>query len=437
MTAAVLEHRYRPRGTAAELFAAREPEVLIVGPAGTGKSRACLEKLHLMCLLNPGMRGLIVRKTAVSLTSSALVTWKQDVATEALAVGDVSYYGGSAEEPAQYRYTNGSVVVLGGMDRASRIMSTEYDVIYVQEATELTEEDWEALTTRLRNWVVTFQQLLADANPSVPTHWLKRRADAGRTRMLAASHRDNPRLYDVDGAVTRLGADYLGRLAQLTGVRRQRLLSGLWVAAEGLIYDTFDPAIHLVDRFDVPAAWTRWWSVDFGYTNPFVLQWWAQDPDGGLVLYRELYRTGRTVDEHATQALALVTAGGEWVEPKPRAIVCDHDAEGRATFSKVLGLATTPADKRVTEGIQSVQRRLRDRRLRIMRGITVERDAELDAARKPCSTEEELPGYIWDIGVGKAPKEQPVKADDHGMDALRYLVRRVDGKGEVRARWIG
>lgn len=100
MTATVTEHVYEPRGASRALFECRAPEVLVSGPAGTGKSRGCLEKLHLMALVNPGMRGLIVRKTAVSLTSTALDTWEKHVVPEALSAGLVSWFGGSAREPA-------------------------------------------------------------------------------------------------------------------------------------------------------------------------------------------------------------------------------------------------------------------------------------------------------------------------------------------------
>src|SRR3546814_17992160 len=74
----------------------------------------------------------------------------------------------------------------------------------------------------------------------------------------------------------------------LTGVQRQRLLDGRWVAAEGIIWPEFDPAVHLVDRFDIPDDWTRYWTVDFGYIHPFVAQGWAVDPDGVLYRYRDL-----------------------------------------------------------------------------------------------------------------------------------------------------
>ena len=101
-----LQHKFKPRGQAQALFGYRGDEVLMSGPAGTGKSRACLEKLHMCMLLNPGSRVLIVRKTAVSLTSTALVTFRQHVIGEALLAGDVVWYGGSKNEPAQYKYSN-------------------------------------------------------------------------------------------------------------------------------------------------------------------------------------------------------------------------------------------------------------------------------------------------------------------------------------------
>ena len=125
MTAGTLEHRYTPRGVCAALFEDHRPEILLSGPAGTGKSRACLEKLHLLALMNPGLRALIVRKTLASLGSTALVTWREHVATEAIAAGDVVYYGGSSEEPPQYRYGNGSRIMIGGMDKATRVMSSK------------------------------------------------------------------------------------------------------------------------------------------------------------------------------------------------------------------------------------------------------------------------------------------------------------------------
>src|SRR5262245_31649383 len=70
---------YQPIGAALNAFYSRAPELLLSGPAGTGKSRAILEKLHLCALKWPGMRGLIVRKTRASLSESGLVTFEEKV----------------------------------------------------------------------------------------------------------------------------------------------------------------------------------------------------------------------------------------------------------------------------------------------------------------------------------------------------------------------
>lgn len=447
------------RGGAARAWNDRGAEVLLSGPAGTGKSVALLFKLHQLALKYPGMRGLIVRKTQVSLSSTALDTWRKHIITEAEAAGMLRFYGGSAAEPPQYRYANGSMIGIGGMDKPTKIMSSEWDIAYVQEAIELSVTDWEAITTRLRNGVVPYQQIIADTNPDLPTHWLKKRAESGRTTLIESRHEDNPMLFQRHKGqlvITDRGADYIAKLDALTGPRHARLRKGLWVSAEGAIYDDFDPAVHVIDRFDIPWEWPRWWSVDFGFVHPFVLQCWTQDPDGQLILYREVYRTGRTVDQHARDLLDLITDpdpafdgprimakdGRIWREPRPQAVICDHDAEGRQTFTAQTGLPTKAADKRVLEGIQRVQRRLRPRGdgrpgLVIMRDAAIHRDQALVEAAKPACTAEELPGYTWAVKPGNAQmlKEEPLKEMDDGSDALRYLVMFKDPvtRGGVRA----
>lgn len=432
----ILRHEYTPRGTARELLLCRDREVLVSGPAGTGKSRACLEKLNLVALRNPGMRGLIVRKTREDLSRSALVTWREHVVKEALEAGKLEWYGGSSQEAAQYRYKNGSVINIAGMDKPTRIMSSEYDLIYAQEAIELSEEDWENLSTRLRNGVVSFQQIIADTNPDTPTHWLKVRCDSGKTTLFNSTHEENPRLFDEHGVLTASGAEYIHKLDNLTGTKYQRLRKGLWVAAEGIIYEEFMPSVHIIDRFDIPQDWRRFWTVDFGMVHPMVVQFWAQDPDGKLFLYREIFETGITIDEKfRDRILALVkNENGTWKEPKPSQIITDHQAQERAQFERQLGMGTVPANKDVINGIGATQVRFRDKRIFLMKDSVVSRDQKLVDAKKPASTIEEIPGYIWDTGAGKKLKEAPKKENDDGCDAMRYMVSHLDLRGRVRVR---
>ena len=89
-----------PRGAVAELFRSKDPEILLSGAAGTGKSVGALMKVHLACLMTPKVRALIVRKTHASLTSSTLVTFRERVAKEAIEANMVRFYGGSAHGAA-------------------------------------------------------------------------------------------------------------------------------------------------------------------------------------------------------------------------------------------------------------------------------------------------------------------------------------------------
>lgn len=477
----MLRHQYSPRGTSREIFGIRVDEVLVSGPAGTGKSRGCLEKLHMAMSNTEHARGLIVRKTATSLTSTALVTYREWVAKEQIESGHVSFYSGSAESPPGYRYSNGSFIALGGMDKPSKIMSSEYDMAYIQEATELNVDDWEAITTRLRNGRLSFQQALADCNPSFPKHWLKHRFDERNEmrRILYSTHRENPRYYDELGEITPQGESYLGKLRNLTGVRKARLLDGLWVAAEGIIFEEWDDQVHLINRtrhingrdveFEEYAKdWTRIWVADFGVRHPFVLQAWAVDPeDGAIYMYRTLHMTERSPEDHIKQWMrACTTPTGrvdddkldkhpegplhdigrgwrKWIEPKPWFFVTDHQVESRMIMEKYSGMSTEPATKDVTEGIDHTKIRLRAREggragLYVLRDSLLETDLSLKDAGKPTWLAEEIPGYVWAPDpTGGTRKEVPVKVDDDGCDCMRYVVAALDmGPGQPNVRWM-
>lgn len=419
---------YVPRGAMADIWTSDATEFVLSGPAGTGKSRGALEYMHACALMYPRSRQLIVRKTRVSLTESGLVTFERYV----LGEDNPICAGVQRANRSLYTYPNGSEIVVGGIDRPARIMSTEFDQIYTQEAVELSMTDYESLLTRLRNGVMPFQRLIGDCNPDRPDHWLKQRADAGRCVMRATRHEDNPVLFDEAGNITERGAAYLAKLDSLTGVRYLRLRLGLWVQAEGAVYEEWDEAIHLLDHFEPPASWRRIRAIDFGYTNPFVCLWIAIDPDGRMYVYRELYMTGRIVADHA--GVIRQMSEGERFE----ATVADHDAEDRATLA-AGGIPTVAAYKPIRVGIEAVQARLRAAgdgkpRLFVMRDALIQRDQELAEAGKPTDLVGEFGGYVWADGQdGKKRKEEPVDLDNHALDALRYAVMYVD-RAQVRTR---
>lgn len=430
-------HVYTPRGAARTAWRSARREVLLAGPAGTGKSRLCLEKIHDSARVFPGMRGLIVRKTRASLSQTAIVTYENKVLLDGW-LGDIIRF---RTQEQQYEYCNGSIIAIGGMDKASKVMSSEWDMIYVMEATELLEEDWEALTTRLRNGVMPYQQLLADCNPSAPTHWLKRRCDRGATLMLESRHEDNPSVTDA----------YLATLDALTGVRYRRLRLGQWAAAEGMVYEQWDRATHIATREQL-VRWglmyadgtlNRWTirgaiaSVDWGWTNPGVIQIWLIDGDGRVYLFRELYRTMRTIEWWIQQAQSLMQEFSLAGVPIS-VFVCDPSEPAYISQFEGAGIPAIGATNAISPGINVMQARLKVAgdgrpRMYIYEYSLQERDEQRDEKHEPVCFEQEIDGYVWPQAKdGQPVKEVPVKHNDHAMDASRYACMYLDEDDRYR-----
>jgi phage terminase large subunit len=412
-------------GGALDLMFCRDMEVCLDGPAGTGKTIAALNKIHLALLKYPGARALIARKTNVDLAASALVTYR----TKVQLPGDgVEYFGGNRVRPPAFQYQNGSEAVITGLDKPDKVKSAEYDIALINEATECNLDDLETVRSRMRNGVMPYQQVVMDVNPSFPTHWLNQRMNSGLTTRLLSRHIDNPAYWDREKQEwTPAGQQYVETvLSGLTGVRYQRLVEGRWVSAEGIVYEEYDPAVHLIKRFEIPREWPRYIVIDFGFTNPCCIQWWAMDPDGRLYRYRELYMTKRTVDEHAAKVKA-VSAN----DPLPRAVIADpEDADGRAVFSRVTGWSTLAAHKDIENGIQAVKGRMRlagDKKPRIffLQDSLIERDQDLASRKLPTCSEEEIESYVWATNAAGI-KEVPVDANNHGQDCTRYVVAHFD-----------
>ena len=422
---------YEPWGAVKELFSRKDRELFISGPAGTGKTRGCLEKINWCLEKYPNARGFMARKTRRSLTQSAMVTFEQEVLPNPTWV---PFHGGDQE----YRYPNGSILYVAGLDDPQKLLSSQWDIGFIPQAEELLEHDWEIVArSRMRNQKMPYAQVIGDCNPGPPEHWILGRKAAGKAMMLESRHQDNPLMWNsTTQQWTPWGLEYLADLDALTGALYKRLRLGQWAGAEGTVYEeVWDAAVHVIDRFykdddlakdQVPADWPRYWTVDFGYTNPFVWKAFAQDPDGRLIMYKEIYKTKRLVEDHARD-IVRVTKN----EPKPKAIICDHDAEDRATLERHIGMATKGAWKSVRPGIQAVTARLRKAgdgkpRVLYMRDSLVEIDRELLKKHLPTCTTSEFDVYAWDTSNNKKVGEEPVKKYDHGMDADRYLVAFVD-----------
>jgi phage terminase large subunit-like protein len=429
---------YEPFGAARAAWRSARGEVLLVGPADTGKSRLWIEKLHYCANKYAKMRACMTRKTRKSLTQSAMVTYENKV----LPVGALSERAKPGRihfstQDQQYEYPNRSIIAVSGLDDPEKLKSSEWDMIYFQEATEGSENDWEMMTRGLRNGVMPYQQLCADCNPSYPTHWLKARCDRGATLMLQAHHEDNPSITP----------ERLALLKALTGIRYWRLYKGLWRAAEGTVYEEWDPSIHVVSRQQLK-DWQVFYTdgtlnrqvirhivggCDWGYANPGVLHVYGLDSDGRLYLFREVYRTHKTIDWWIEQACELDQTFHveRWIADPSRP---DYIAQFNGA-----GLPTEGAQNDIALGVGFLRTRLRvarDGRPRffVYEYALQERDEALVELHKPTGIETEVDMYVWAEPKENRPlKEEPVDDFNHALDVARYVCATLDEGTDLSA----
>lgn len=467
------------------------PEVLVEGPAGTGKSRGALEYIDSLCELFPGIRVLICRQTLASLRESTQVTLEEKVwypghpcltISQATREHRSGYtYPESINVVGGITYQGSSRIVLGGLDKPERTFSTEYDVVFVEEAIETSLDAWMKLRRVNRNWRLPWQQQIACTNPGSEFHWLNVRGsevgDNGRRVMqrLLSRHVDNPAMWDVGANDwTEQGRTYVeDALGHMRGAVRKRLLDGLWVSEEGQVWEEYDPAVHNL-ACDIEYKSGHWWleldeaqaersrlprrirmewfigSMDFGFTAPGVFQLWGFDKQGRMYRLIEVFRRAKQ-----PQWWADIVREVHMRFPMKR-IVCDPAEPDRIEmlnhFLRTPGETVAPdpmsriavkANNAVMTGIDMVAWALQpgaardDRESEEASAYDPPRlflcqsafdqygmDRLLMAERRPASTEQEIPSYVWPVHEdGKPLKEKPDPAcSDHGCDAMRYAV---------------
>lgn len=481
-------------GAAADYFVSAEREVLCEGPARAAKSFSILAKAWWTATNYPGCRQLFAMQTREALTRTILPDWEEKI----LGYGHPAIGRAMRTNRTCYWFTNGSYVDLLGCVDIDRILSAEYDRIYVFQTEQITLKSWETLISRLSGRNTSYNQITADVNPGPIKLWLNKRGNeirclnlrcgalvsaegpcprcgAGEAKKvmqrLLYRHQDNPLLYDhARRDWSEFGRDYLtNTLGKLTGPRRQRLLLSQWVSEEGMILDEFDPAVHMISAsalekqadgtFSLKVkGWKdcvtlEWFAagVDWGFSpNPGVLQVWGYDREGRRFRVAEVYRTKWQLDQWAEVAENL------WREFDIRYFACDPSRNDEiATFNTRLGRRlgrTAPAiaigadntlrrQKPDLAGIDLMRWGLRDpkgvvRTFLLREALRYGIDAELEAQHRPTCTEDEIPEWIYDKRSGdEEPLAKPDDdCDDHGLDAWRYECGEGWGKRLAKLR---
>ncbi|MCR1794885.1 PBSX family phage terminase large subunit [Leptospira sp. id769339] len=392
----------------------RIQEICYDGGARSGKTYLIVKAIISRAWLSPGSRHLIAR---YRLNHLRISVWRQTLLP---CLKDMGFVRGRDydlnETEFLIQFSNGSEIYAAGLDdsdRVEKIMGTEFNTIFLNEATQLSFATYQKVKTRLSHVREGLtNKFIVDCNPRNRFHWiyryfvLRQDPETGealpRARMDRISRRhwtplDNPFI----------SAEYKEMLSELSGVERDRLYLGEWVDTEGLVYAGFESTI--VEPFEIPKHWDSAGAVDFGYTNPFVFLWLYYDKSNETwYLADEYYVREKTVRAHCEELKKT---------KRPNLfIVSDHDAEDRATMAE-CGFPTISADKDVSTGIQAV-----------LKLLFSTKGVKLRIFRSCVHIIEELSVYSWETAKeGKNSKEIPVKYLDHALDALRYFALRIIG----------
>lgn len=330
----------------------------------------------------------------------------------------------------ELRFMDKTIATIGAKDEGSigLIQGRTLSLAYCDEMTLYPETIIDMIDTRLRK---PYSMGFASMNPSHPGHKIKQWIDDGE--------RGNPNYYSLHFVLEDnpyLPQEYKDRIKNsLSGLFYKRNYLGLWCLAEGAIFDFFDKKIHTVERAPTAAEYFIA-AIDYGSVNPFACvllgvhtgkysqqgrKWWVE---------KEYYwdpgpkKEGRqkTNSEFARDI-------AHFLEDYPvKALYIDPSAASFKVELNRLGIHTIDANNDVEDGIRKLADELNQQNLTILRCCH--------------NLIREIEGYVWDSKQAEKGYDEPLKRDDHAIDALRYAVAshkipRYYGEQEGFGRTLG
>lgn len=283
-------------------------EIFYGGAAGGGKSEGLLLDA-LNQIEKPTYKALFLRRTFAQLQ-------KADGAIERSQKlyrprGGI-YHSGEK----RWRFPKDVLIDFGHIESEKdkyNYQSAQYDKIYFDELTQFTNTQYLYLISRCRGIDSTIHRGIRSAsNPGNIGHiWAKKRFidkrlhykiytdEEGNTScFIPATIKDNPYLIEND-------PQYIKRLKMLPKHERMALLDGNWDIFSGQFFSDWTPSIHIIEPFYIPLYWKRFIGIDYGLTTPASIGWYAQNENGFIVRYREIYKEGLHYDVLAKEICKL------------------------------------------------------------------------------------------------------------------------------------
>lgn len=213
-----------------------------------------------------------------------------------------------------------------------------------------------------------------------------------------------------------LDPDYIESLKQMyTGVWYDRMILGLWVAAEGRIYDMYDPKVHIINVRQFlsqlkinPRAIKRVVACDYGTASVMTWGMYLMLPNGVVLKEREYYYDA--VKKQAQQTDSQFARDFQiWLgNDIPDVVYVDPSAASWKLELMQRGYKVQDADNNVINGIRYVSSQLSTGKYFIDESCV--------------ETNKEYQSYVWDSKAQLQGKDKPLKTHDHTCDCDRYAL---------------
>ena len=274
-------------------FMARSRYVAYGGARGGGKSWAVRTKAALMALRYPGIRILILRRTYPELRENHILPLMQ-------MIGGIAGY---REIEKSFLFPNGSRIRFGYMATETDVLQyqgQEYDVIFLDEATQFSEFQFSILTACVRGANDFPKRMYLTCNPGGVGHGWVKRLFIDRNYKNSEREEDytfiRATVYD-NGVLMEKDPGYVRMLENLPGEELRRAwLEGDWNVFMGQYFTEFRQEIHVVEPFELPGHWRRYFAMDYGL-DMFAGYWFAVSDEGRAYVYREVCKKGLIISE--------------------------------------------------------------------------------------------------------------------------------------------
>ena len=410
-----------------QFLKANTKHIAFGGARGGGKSWSVRTKAKLLALRYAGIKILIVRRTYPELINNHINILRQELL-------DIARYN---DKDKVLKFNNGSTINFsycakdGDLDR---LQGTEYDIIFLDEATQLSEYQMKTITACLRGVNSFPKRVYYTCNPGGQGHqyikriFIDKRYDDGENpddyTFIQSLVTDNRVLMESQ-------PDYIKQLEALPPKLREAWLYGSWDVYEGQFFEEFaDRPDHYLDRqythviepFEIPDNWKIYRCFDWGYNHPFACEWVAIDTEGVMYVILELYGCTKTPNE-----------GVKWIPDKVFSEIHKIEAEHRWLKGKnIIGVAD-PAIWNAETG-ESIAERASKHQVYFTKGDHERLAGWMQMHYRFAFDENGYPmmyvfknckGFIRTIPLLMYDEHKPEDIDtdgeDHIADAIRYL----------------